>query len=135
MNADDWLRTFAAELHHRRAGHDAIRHVVAEAATHLREGGGDPWLVFGSPQAYAAAIVESIGTVPGPRPGPVRLQAQGITKRYGRHVVLNDASLTVRAGQIAAVIGANGCGKSTFLRICAGLISPDAGKVTVSGPG
>nr|WP_230417115.1 ATP-binding cassette domain-containing protein [Micromonospora tarapacensis] len=46
---------------------------------------------------------------------------------------MRDASLTVRAGQIAAVVGANGCGKSTFLRICAGLVSPDAGEVTVSG--
>ncbi|GIJ08373.1 ATP-binding cassette domain-containing protein [Micromonospora andamanensis] len=133
MNTDDWLRAFAAELYQRRVGRDAARHVVAEAATHLREGGGDPWLVFGSPQAYAAAIVESIGTAPGPRPGPVRLHARGITKRYGRQVVLRDASLTVRAGQIAAVVGANGCGKSTFLRICAGLVSPDAGEVTVSG--
>ncbi|WP_431728345.1 ATP-binding cassette domain-containing protein [Verrucosispora sp. TAA-831] len=133
MNSDEWLRAFAAELHQRRVATDAARHVVAEAATHLREGGGDPWQVFGPPQAYAAAIVESIGTAPGPRPGPVRLSAQGITKRYGKRTVLRDASLTVRAGQIAAVVGANGCGKSTFLRICAGLISPDSGEVTVSG--
>ncbi|WP_431883752.1 ATP-binding cassette domain-containing protein [Micromonospora gifhornensis] len=133
MNADEWLRVFAAELHQRRVADDAARHVVAEAATHLREGGGDPWLVFGPPQAYAATIVESIGTAPRPRPGPVRLDARGITKRYGRHTVLRDVALTVRAGQIAAVVGANGCGKSTFLRICAGLVSPDAGAVTVSG--
>ncbi|MGS2613872.1 ATP-binding cassette domain-containing protein [Micromonospora sp. LZ34] len=133
MNVDDWLRAFAAELYQRRVAVDAARHVVAEAATHLRDGGGDPWLVFGPPREYAAAVVESIGTMPGPRPGPVRLHAQGITKRYGRRTVLRDATLTVRAGQIAAVVGANGCGKSTFLRICAGLVSPDAGEVTVSG--
>ncbi|MEU7973301.1 ATP-binding cassette domain-containing protein [Micromonospora sp. NPDC049089] len=133
MNADDWLRTLTAELHQRRVAADAARHVVAEAATHLREGGGDPWVVFGPPQQYAGAVVESIGTAPGPRPGPVRLHAAGITKRYGRRTVLRDATLTVRAGQIAAVVGANGCGKSTFLRICAGLMSPDAGEVTVSG--
>ncbi|MEU8179745.1 ATP-binding cassette domain-containing protein [Micromonospora sp. NPDC049044] len=133
MNADDWLRTLTVELHHRRVAADAARHVVAEAATHLREGGGDPWVVFGPPQQYAGAVVESIGTAPGPRPGPVRLHAEGITKRYGRRTVLRDATLTVRAGQIAAVVGANGCGKSTFLRICAGLMSPDAGSVTVSG--
>ncbi|WP_230415948.1 hypothetical protein [Micromonospora tarapacensis] len=70
MNADDWLRAFAAELHQRRVAVDTARHVVAEAATHLRDGGGDPWLVFGPPQTYAAAIVESVGTAPGP--GPAR---------------------------------------------------------------
>ncbi|PYC73322.1 ABC transporter [Micromonospora arborensis] len=133
MNVDDWLRTLTAELHQRRVAADAARHVVAEVATHLREGGGDPLVVFGPPQQYAGAVVESIGTAPGPRPGPVRLHAEGITKRYRRRPVLRDATLTVRAGQIAAVIGANGCGKSTFLRICAGLVSPDAGEVTVSG--
>ncbi|WP_199489250.1 hypothetical protein [Micromonospora craniellae] len=69
MNFDDWLRAFAAELHQRRVATDAARHVVAEAATHLREGGGDPWQVFGPPQAYAAAIVESIGTAPGTSAG------------------------------------------------------------------
>ncbi|MEU7931573.1 ATP-binding cassette domain-containing protein [Micromonospora echinofusca] len=133
MNADEWLRAFAAELDRRRVRADAARHVVAETAAHLRDGGGDPWAVFGRPQDYAAAIVETIGTSPAARPGPVRLHARGITKRYGRRTVLRDASLTVRAGQIAAVIGANGCGKSTFLRVCAGLVSPDAGDVTVSG--
>ncbi|MEV4654832.1 hypothetical protein [Micromonospora sp. NPDC049301] len=50
-----------------------------------------PWVVFGPPQQYAGAIVESIGTAPGPRPGPVRLHARGITKRYGRRTVLRDA--------------------------------------------
>lgn len=64
VNADDWLRTLTAELHQRRVAPDAARHVVAEAATHLRDGGGDPWVVFGPPQQYAGAVVESIGTAP-----------------------------------------------------------------------
>ncbi|MFI1195943.1 ATP-binding cassette domain-containing protein [Micromonospora sp. NPDC020750] len=136
MNADEWLRAFAAELRQRRVRDADARHVVAEAATHLRDGGGDPAVVFGLPGRYAAAIAESIGATPPPvpaAPGPIRLHARGITKRYGRRTVLRDAGLTVRAGQIAAIVGANGCGKSTFLRICAGLISPDAGEVTVTG--
>jgi len=40
-----------------------------------------------------------------------RLEAKGITKRYRRRVILSDVDLTVRAGQIAAVVGANGSGK------------------------
>jgi ABC-type multidrug transport system ATPase subunit len=64
---------------------------------------------------------------------PVRLHAEGISKRYGRRRVLQDVGLTVRAGQVAAIVGANGAGKSTFLKICAGLIGADAGTVTISG--
>jgi ABC-type multidrug transport system ATPase subunit len=63
----------------------------------------------------------------------VRLAARGISKRYGRRPVLDNVDLTVGAGQIAAIVGANGCGKSTLLRICAGLLSPDAGTVTING--
>jgi ABC-2 type transport system ATP-binding protein len=62
-----------------------------------------------------------------------RMRASGISKRYRRHEVLKDVDLTVYAGQIAAVIGANGAGKSTFLKICAGLMSPDSGTVTIDG--
>ncbi|MFR9777740.1 ATP-binding cassette domain-containing protein [Micromonospora sp. MS34] len=133
MNADQWLHAFAAELHRRRVATEDIRHVVAETASHLRDGGGDPWAVFGAPDRYAAVIADSVGIRPAPCPGPVRLHAEGITKRYGRRTVLRNAGLTVRAGQIAAIVGANGCGKSTFLRICAGLDSPDDGQVTVAG--
>jgi ABC-type multidrug transport system ATPase subunit len=56
-----------------------------------------------------------------------------VAKRYGRRTVLRDVDLTVRAGEVAAVVGANGCGKSTFLRVCAGLLSADAGEVVVDG--
>jgi len=47
--------------------------------------------------------------------------------------VLRDVGLTVRAGEVAAVVGANGSGKTTFLRICAGLVPADQGLVTVDG--
>jgi ABC-type multidrug transport system ATPase subunit len=63
----------------------------------------------------------------------VRLRARSITKKYGRQQVLTGVDLTVRAGEVAAVVGANGCGKSSFLRICAGLISPDTGRVWIDG--
>jgi ABC-type multidrug transport system ATPase subunit len=48
--------------------------------------------------------------------------------------VLHGVDLVVAAGEVAAVVGPNGAGESTLLRICAGLESPDAGAVQVSGP-
>jgi phosphate transport system ATP-binding protein len=45
------------------------------------------------------------------------LEARGITAWFGDHMVLDRVSLTMRAGQVTALIGPSGCGKSTFLRI------------------
>jgi len=69
----------------------------------------------------------------GPHRRPVRLQARGITKTYGGRPVLSGVDLVVHAGEAVAVVGANGAGKSTFLKICAGLVSPDSGEVVVNG--
>lgn len=52
-------------------------------------------------------VVDSIGRTRRP-PGRVVLDVRGITKKYGRHTVLSGVDLTVRAGQIVAVVGANG---------------------------
>jgi len=57
------------------------------------------------------------------------LEASGIRKRYGRHTVLDGASVAVHAGEAVALTGENGSGKSTLLRICAGLLAPDGGVV------
>ncbi len=133
MNPHAWLAELDAELRRRGTAPETAGHVVAEAAAHLTDSGENPVAVFGRPESYAAAVIEIIGNRARRAPGPVRLQATGITKRYRRRVVLDNVDLTVRAGQIAAVVGANGCGKSTFLGICAGLLSPDAGQVRVAG--
>jgi len=45
------------------------------------------------------------------------LEARAITAWFGNHMVLDQVSLTMRAGQVTALIGPSGCGKSTFLRI------------------
>jgi NitT/TauT family transport system ATP-binding protein len=71
-------------------------------------------------------------------PGPVILEARGITKTFttpdGRSLpVLDGVSLTLREGEIVALLGRSGSGKSTFLRCIAGLISPSSGTVTYRG--
>jgi ABC-type multidrug transport system ATPase subunit len=135
MNAESWLSALAAELRRQGLGAAQVVAVVGDARTHLRDSAEDPYRAFGAPERYAQAVAESLGG-PASRSrsvGPVRLQATGITKRYGRRQVLGDVNLTVRSGQIAAIVGANGCGKTTLLRICAGLTAPDAGTVTVNG--
>lgn len=57
----------------------------------------------------------------------------GLAKRYGGRLAVEDVTLTVRAGDIVGLVGANGGGKTTTLRMLAGLIRPDAGRGQVLG--
>jgi NitT/TauT family transport system ATP-binding protein len=71
-------------------------------------------------------------------PGPVIVEATGVTKTFttpdGRALpVLDDISLTLREGEIVALLGKSGSGKSTMLRCIAGLIAPSAGTVAYRG--
>lgn len=50
----------------------------------------------------------------------------------GKHRILNEVSLTLSRGETLGVIGRNGCGKSTILRLLAGIIAPTSGKITFS---
>ncbi|OUC76831.1 sugar ABC transporter ATP-binding protein [Gordonia lacunae] len=61
------------------------------------------------------------------------LELDGITKRYGPNVVLDDVSLTVRKHEVIGLIGENGAGKSTLLKILAGVHRPDGGVMRVDG--
>ncbi|HEY2432513.1 MAG TPA: ATP-binding cassette domain-containing protein [Vicinamibacterales bacterium] len=58
-----------------------------------------------------------------------RLDVAGVSKAFGRHRVLDQASVQVRAGEAVGLLGANGAGKTTLLRVAAGLMRPDAGGV------
>ncbi|EYB69356.1 ABC transporter [Deinococcus phoenicis] len=69
-----------------------------------------------------------------PEPGETAIQLSGVTVRLGGLTVLDDVSLTVPHGEFLAVIGPSGGGKSTFLRVLAGLLRPQEGRVTVASP-
>ena len=58
---------------------------------------------------------------------------RGVCKRYGGVRALQDADLTIEAGQIHAVLGENGAGKSTLIKIMAGVVAPDAGQMLLDG--
>ena len=55
----------------------------------------------------------------------------GASRRTPPTVALEDLTLDVEGGEIVALIGPNGCGKSTFLRVAAGLLAPERGRVTL----
>jgi iron complex transport system ATP-binding protein len=66
-------------------------------------------------------------------PTPARLQAQGVRLGYGDHVVVDGLDLDVLTGTVTAVIGPNGCGKSTVLRALGRLLKPSGGQVLLDG--
>jgi putative ABC transport system ATP-binding protein len=61
------------------------------------------------------------------------LAVHGLVKRYGSRTVLDGTSLEIAAGEVAAIVGESGTGKSTLLNLIAGLDLPDAGSVRVGG--
>src|SRR6202453_1743255 len=61
------------------------------------------------------------------------VSANGLQKSFGGAQALKGASLSVLPGEVHGLVGANGAGKSTFIRILAGLVQPDAGELRVDG--
>src|SRR5450432_2193013 len=64
-----------------------------------------------------------------PDPTPIA-SATELTVRYGPHTVLEAATIAINEGDRIGLVGRNGCGKSTFLRIAAGDLAPDGGFFT-----
>ncbi|HSV37644.1 MAG TPA: sulfate ABC transporter ATP-binding protein [Nocardioidaceae bacterium] len=61
------------------------------------------------------------------------IEISGVNKKFGDFVALQDVSLTIPTGQLTALLGPSGGGKSTLLRIIAGLENADSGTVTIEG--
>lgn len=61
------------------------------------------------------------------------IQLSGVTKRYGRTLALDNVSLKVPPGVVFAILGENGAGKTSLIRILTGFLKPNAGAATVLG--
>lgn len=61
------------------------------------------------------------------------LSAQALTKRYGSHVALMGLDMELPRGKIIGLLGPNGSGKTTFLKLAAGLLTPNSGTFTIDG--
>jgi ABC-type sugar transport system ATPase subunit len=64
---------------------------------------------------------------------PPLLQARSITKRFGALQALADVDVDIHAGEVLAILGDNGAGKSTFIKILSGAYEPSAGAVLLDG--
>ena len=68
-----------------------------------------------------------------PTKGQTVLEAHGIVKRYGHVTALDGAELELHAGEVLAVIGDNGAGKSQLIKVLCGAVIPDEGQVLLNG--
>lgn len=64
---------------------------------------------------------------------PIALEARGVSKYFGSVVANNNVDLSVYRGEILAILGENGCGKTTLMNMIAGIYYPDSGKILVDG--
>src|SRR5260370_1046729 len=61
------------------------------------------------------------------------LALNGISKRFGTHIALDDVSLSIETGEVVAIIGRSGSGKTSLLRCINGLEVPDSGEIVFDG--
>src|SRR5271165_3364680 len=65
--------------------------------------------------------------------GKLAIDVSGVTKRFGARTVVNRVDLQVERGEIYGFLGPNGSGKTTFIRMLCGLLTPDGGSGTCLG--
>lgn len=72
-------------------------------------------------------------TIPPERPTDILLDARDLSITFGAHRVLDQVSFQLSKGEVLAVLGESGCGKTTLMRIVACLLAPDRGTMTLGG--
>lgn len=61
------------------------------------------------------------------------IECHGLTKRFGDKIALGDINLNIQRGRITGLLGTNGSGKSTFMKLAAGLLVPTCGEILING--
>ena len=61
------------------------------------------------------------------------LECRGLSKKYGWKTALKNMDVSIERGRIVGLLGPNGSGKTTFIKICAGLLTPTSGSVSIFG--
>ena len=84
-------------------------------------------------ESLSAATASEQQQEPAPDSGLARLHLTGISKRFGAVRAIRNADLTVRTGQVHALVGENGAGKSTMIKIISGVESADTGRIEFEG--
>ena len=59
------------------------------------------------------------------------IEAKNVSKSFSDILAVDDVSVTIKEGSVFGMIGTNGAGKSTFLRMLSGVLLPDAGTITL----
>ena len=80
--------------------------------------------------------ISAIGMVPAARrlaDGPTVIQAEGLTRRFGRFTAVDNVSFRIRRGEIFGFLGSNGCGKTTTMKMLTGLLPVTSGEASLLG--
>ena len=60
------------------------------------------------------------------------IKAENLTKRYGRHLAVDNISFSIEKGEVIGFLGPNGAGKSTTMNMMCGCLAPSEGKITIN---
>ena len=130
----DWYRSFDAELASHGLPTSEVERTAASTRAEAEAAGVIPGDLYGPAVLYAREVASALrdyqADVPAPTvAAPVVLRLRDVSARRGRRTVLSGINLTIRRGEVVAVVGANGAGKSTLLQLCAGLLRASGGRI------